>query len=955
MRLFHAIKFFILLAIILMPDALLNAQSDEGAAYLRYDVDITISERGDFTVKEIQQVLYGGEFTEGFAEIPLEYVTDISGIKVYGGPDLDHLQPYEFNGVGPDTFSLAEDGETLFIDWEYAPTKAGDALTFVVEYVVEGGLWIYPESDLLEWRAVAADRGGLVVPESRVTVNLPFVIDPEALAYDAFGPANTAVTRPTTDGQQVVFSNSEPIDDGTAFQVLVEFPHGLVDAVPQAWQLAADQAELQYRIPAVDVELILDEAGKLHVSEHQQVVVEEGTMYEGFRRFNWLFLEGLDELFVQEGEVHFTYAGDAVPLSCEDCFTLSLKSRPPYWVSYSRYSDEISINDHAAGGGEVTWRFPALVKGEQATFDLEFAAIGTVSVTEEDQKLHWTILPGFDVPVERATARLVLPKRLGLEDVVIEGPGSKQVEDGAILLSLEEPATDWAIQVTLPPGTTTAEKPAWQSDMERVMDEAEAYRVRVARDKIVITSGGGLALILAVIGGLTAWYLRGSRKWREMRGNYRTTPPSELSPGLVAYLVDEKATAKGALSIVLHLATLGLVRIELKESVRLERISNQEQIGDKEVLESPTGGTSLVAPHVAFLYNSLVPDLPLGSAIPLDSLLGRLRKLLPELYTKMGQDLVTGYYQKGGLQRSGRLPKRVFAAALVIFFFIFIFMRNIWHRFFVVPLPGMELLIILMVIVMFALFAWWIVSTQRSNSLAKSAKKEAQRWLGFKVYLQDIQKYGDLAEAQEILDRYFDYAVALDVDQRLVEQVKAMGGVVPIWLSSGKLDDGMAREGSTRPVRPWYVRPWYRRGSWTPRAPGSRSTTGNAQYAAAVDGRPSLQRLSDDLNGSLLTASRGLTGVLNTAVGEGSDPVKVNISAFGSRQALEWDPDTPVDKVIGDIMRKSETIRPPRPSVSSGGGYRGGSGGSRRRGSSGGRSRSSGSRRSGGGGRRGFR
>ncbi len=177
--------------------------------------------------------------------------------------------------------------------------QPGDDLTFVVEYVVEGGLWIYPESDVLEWRAVPADRSGLVIPESQVTVNLPFDIQPEELEFDAFGPANTAETRPIADGQQVVFANSEPLDDGTAFQVLVEFPHGLVAAVPQAWQLAADREELQYRIPAVDVELLLDEAGNLHVSEHQQVFVEEGTMHEGFRRFNWLFLEGLDELFVQ--------------------------------------------------------------------------------------------------------------------------------------------------------------------------------------------------------------------------------------------------------------------------------------------------------------------------------------------------------------------------------------------------------------------------------------------------------------------------------------------------------------------------------------------------------------------------------------------------------------------------------------------------------------------------------
>ena len=225
--------------------------------------------------------------------------------------------------------------------------------------------------------------------------------------------------------------------------------------------------------------------------------------------------------------------------------------------------------------------------------------------------------------------------------------------------------------------------------------------------------------------------------------------------------------------------------------------------------------------------------------------------------------------------------------------------------------------------------------------------------------MQDIQQYGDLAEAQQILDQYFDYAVALDVDQRLLQQVEAMGGVVPIWLGRSLLDDGTAWEGRPARTHPWYVRPWYRRGSWTGRPSSSPETQREAQLAAAGEKRPSLQRLSNELNGSLSTASRSLTGILNTAVGEGSDPVKVKFSAFGSKTEMEWAPDTPVDKVVGDIMRKSQTLRPPRPSRSSGDGFRGGTGGSSfrssSRSSSRSRSRSSSSRRSGGGGRRGFR
>jgi hypothetical protein len=145
MRHFHLFKIFLFLVFLLLPIGTLDAQDDPGVEYLRYDVDITLDENGDFAVREIQQVRYDGEFSEGFAEIPLDYLTDIKDISVYGGSDLDHLHPYEFDGYGPNTFSQEQEGDTLYIDWEYEPTASGDELTFVAEYLVEGGLWIYPD------------------------------------------------------------------------------------------------------------------------------------------------------------------------------------------------------------------------------------------------------------------------------------------------------------------------------------------------------------------------------------------------------------------------------------------------------------------------------------------------------------------------------------------------------------------------------------------------------------------------------------------------------------------------------------------------------------------------------------------------------------------------------------------------------------------------------------------
>lgn len=936
----------------------LRAQQNPEIEYLRYDVNIEVQENGDFLVRETQQVRYRGEFSQGYAEVPLAYVTDISGVAVYGGADPARLMAYEPQGSGPNSYTWEQNGDSLFIDWTYEPTVPGDELTFVVQYRVEGGLWIYPAGDSLEWRAVPADRSGLDVPASQVTVQLPFDIAQSDLRVDAFGPAYSDSVRTTAAGTEIILTAQEPIPDGLAFQILVELPHGLLEAVSQPWQIGEDKATLVYRLPAVDVQLSLDKSGTLHVVEDQSVRVVEGTMVEGFRRYTWLFLEGLDQLQVREGDLYYNFVGETELTGCQDCFTLTSDSRLSYWADYDAARDEVDINEYAAGGGAVAWRFPPLVKGEETTFSIEFDAQGTVSVNEDSQKLHWTILPGFDIPVEQTSVFLSLPDRLGLEDVTIDGPGEKEAVDGGILLTLDEPATDWAIQVTLPPGTTTAEKPSWQGELEAVYAEAEAYRERLARERIILTGAGVLGLVLLLLGVLVAWYLKWSFKWREIRGNYRTSPPSDLSPALVAYLIDEKATAKGALSALFHLATLGLLRIDLRREVELQRVRGDVHMRDQQKVLTPTGQEANIKPHMAYLYNALVDLLPQGKTVALVGLTGRLKSILPELYTQMGQDLAMRYHKEGGLRKKSKRPKRLFFSTLALLLALAFIAAPLWNRLFVTPAPSAPIVVLLMLL-LFGSLAWWLISAQRSPSFSSAAQAERKRWLGFKAYLQDIDRYGDLEEAQEILDRYFDYAVALDIDDRFLQQIREMGGLVPIWLSGSDLDDGTTWRSDPALVHPFSVRPWYRRGSWNGK--GS-ATTASAQALAsqvASDGRPSLQRLSDTLTDSLSGANQRLTGLLNTTVGEGSDPVKVNISAFGSKIELSWQPGTPVDQVIGDIMRKSQTLRPPRPARSSGGGYRGGSGGSSFRGSSRGgsssRSRSSGSRRSGGGGRRGFR
>ena len=174
------------------------AQDAPPVTYERYDVAIDVKPDGSFAVQEIQQIRFDGEFTQAFAEIPLAYTTRIDDVSVYEGDTA-----YTAGGDGPGTFTTEYDGDNLAVDWTFEQTQPGDVRTFMLAYTVAGGLWIYPDGDLLEWRAVPADRSGVPVQASRVTVTLP--ADPasglpvpartcEATAFGAPATAQSSAT-----------------------------------------------------------------------------------------------------------------------------------------------------------------------------------------------------------------------------------------------------------------------------------------------------------------------------------------------------------------------------------------------------------------------------------------------------------------------------------------------------------------------------------------------------------------------------------------------------------------------------------------------------------------------------------------------------------------------------------------------------------------------------------------
>ena len=925
---------------------------DPPIIYLRYDVAIALKPDGNFIVREIQEIQFNGEFRTAFAEIPRDHISDLANIWVWEGNTPYTYAPGGATEVG--TFGVDVEADGIYVDWRYEETAPGDVRTFVLQYEVDGGLWVYPDEVILEWRAVPADRSGFPVMASQVVIFLPEEVPGEELRYTAYGPEFTA----QVVDNQVIFTAAEAIPDGVRFQIQVGFPPGLAATEIQPWQVKEDTADLEYRIEAMDVDLVIDGDGRVMVTEHQRVAVDAGALYSGQRSIRLAYLDRIDAVSLFEGDQAFSRSQEV----CEGyCFQVDEPSYRPDWIWYDEEERAVTVDERLAGEVDVEWFFPALVRGEATTFHLQYEALGAIQVNQDSQRLNWTVVfPKRDVLVQAASVRIELPPGITWQDVTLEGGQMRVRPDGSIRLVHEEPIRPgevWEINLTMPANATRASQPAWQQALDVADAGARLAEMQRARQQVGIGVGGALILVVGLLAALLTWFTWGRDRPTEMMVEYLSQPPSDLPPGIVAYLVDEKPTPKGVLASLFHLASLGLLRIDLASQRLLLQCNWGEDLAKGQSLQTPSGEMVTIPGHLVTLFNRLRPAIPLEKTTPLSHISLEFSKTLPTVYAEMAEEATRFFTELPAAARHRWVSIGqwlVLGGIVATVGAWFVLASNLGI---IALAPALALILVGLALM---LVSRWM--PQRTEV----GVEEAARWRAFRHYLRNLKDYGDLAAAQKVLDDYFAYAVALDVEEVTLEQSEELGGVMPVWTYPMQLELGeepqwtadvpQPPEGATRPPRPLRVT--------RVRPSGGKRETDVETVLGHAPASVSLQGLSRQLGRTLNNASQDIGRALNTAVGapqgasQGDTPFKLVYK--GAERT--WSITTTTANVIGDILEESS-------SGGGSGGYSRRSSGSRRtsstrwsssssRSRSSGRSsfsgRSSSSRRSGGGGRRGF-
>ncbi len=926
-------------------------QPQRSVTYERYDVDIDIQADGSLLVAETYRLRFEGEFQTGFAEIPLDYVSDIVDVQVREGDRI-----YDEGGSGPGTFTLERGYNTIRVEWAYEPTSGSEVRTFTVDYRVLGGLWVYPDGDWLAWKAVPADRSGIPTEAGRVTVHLPRPssgrpVDPNALTARAKG---VEATVEIVDAQTVVFESSGAIPNGTAFEVEVGFPHGLTAAPVTDWQRRFDERQTSYHWETFDVDVTIARDGTLRVTEEQTLAVDEGYIYHGHRTIPWLYLDQIVDVEVRSSEQAFQLSD--VP--CDYCYVVEEKPGLDSWVSFD--GQRVIINEGRAGSTLVEWAFPALEAGNSATFELSYTVLGAVRVLTDAQEIDWTAVfashPSGDraAPVDAASVRLHVPPDLSPDEVSVSGGATTLQGDGTLRVTHEGPLPEgeaWSVGIRMPANATTAGKSVWQNQLERQLQKEQAVieaerekAIRRARWQVGLGTLGCLFPTVGLTGAIAAWYVWGRDRAAPPVAAYLTEPPSDLPPGIVAYLVDEKPTVKGALADLLHLATLGLISADLQKRDITVTLNWGERIDDGDTVRVSGGQDVELAEHERTLFNTLVEAIEkVETPTSFVEFQGTFTRALPDIYEQMGQ-MASRYFStlpETARRRWNWAGQRVVIAAGLLGLAGLCGMTAVgWAA--CAPPIGLAVVGLMLMGV-----SRWM--PQRTTL----GIEEAARWRAFRRYLKNLKRFGDREAAQAVLDRYFPYAVALDVDEVVLRQAERMDAQMPVWMVPAPVDvhKTTAHARRRRGLRDRVTRELRlpQTATGAPRVAKARPSLSERPAGADI----SLQGLSDGLSRSLNRASRSLSSLLNTAVGEVDDsesPFEVAVRSAGTATKISWEAGTTTMKVLGDILEESS-------SGGGGGGFSGGSGfSSSSWSSSGSSSRSSGSssRRSGGGGSRGF-
>ncbi len=548
-----------------------------------------------------------------------------------------------------------------------------------------------------------------------------------------------------------------------------------------------------------DVDITVQTNGTLQIIETQVINFVGGS-----------FTEGYADIPI-EGGTRITNVAISEP---DQAYTNGPSS--DYWYIASASDEYMSVQ----------WYFPPTFN-QLRTFLISYTVVDSVRQYESGDKIRVAAIgPDFEYPVTNSTVTVHLP--VGGE--LIDDPDSigapmewqTSLDNRTVTFTSTRevnPNEGVGIELTFRHGAITAPIPAWQAQQD--------FRDNTMPIINLVIWGVSLALLIAVPGVLyLVWYLFGRDPNPNLTPDYIAEPPSDLPPGLVGILVDEKADLRDVTATLVDLARRGLVTFEEGE------VTGAFATTSKKYTLRKTGATA----HMRSYENKLLTAVfGTSDSVELNYMRDSFFSSLPRIEYEMYDEAV-----KAGLFRANpeaaRSTYRNIGVVLLVLGVVagcgLTSALGDWT----------DSVLCLVVPIVGAAFGLIGLSSAMPARTRKGADETA-KWKAFQKYLGNLQQYKGVENAAEQFERFLPYAVAFGLERRFV--------------------NAFAAAPSSPTMRPVPIPMWYR--PWRPVGglPAANAGTGSATPTGASI--PSLNDVGQGVAGGLNSIGDNFVGALNAA------------------------------------------------------------------------------------------
>jgi Predicted membrane protein (DUF2207) len=610
----------------------------------------------------------------------------------------------------------------------------------------------------------------------------------------------------------------------------------------------AAQSNREVRWEQYDVALDLRQDGSLHVTESQTVEFR-GRFQAGFATIPLSNVE-------QIGDISIEMESDAE--------TTTFAFRSP--EEYEQETGTFTVRQQGATI-DIDYAFPPTSGTEERTILLEYEVRGAVRVYPDAEPpsnvLVWTAISSEVTeiaPVDASTVTLTLPQPVDPAGVDVN-VGDAETDGQTWTWRETNLGEGDEFEVGLQfPAITTASPPAWQAEFDQEAQEAEEEEERSAVAGVMFLGAGLLGIVGGGIALFGLWYTRGRDPDVGQIAEFLPEPPDDLSPGAAGTLLDETANPADVISTIVDLARRGVVRVTEEQGTT--RFPFGESHDVRFTLLTPEADLRV---HERKLIDTLFgADAKEGAEVQLSAVQAVFQENAEGIHQGFYDELIArGYFTVSPMttrkrwSRISRIGGIIVVLGGCILITTFSGLTN-W-AWFPVVVAGL-------LVVGAGRFAPHMPRKTRAGAEATA------KWRAFKHYLDDIEKYEQIAASQSIFERYLPFAVAFGLEHSWVTKFARVQTSTPGWFGG----DWVGSENWDRPYGP-YGTPRRRRhgGGWvTVWGPtmgggsGGQWTGGGGSGGSGGGGGfdlPDLQGTSDQAGRSLQSSSDSFFDMLNTA------------------------------------------------------------------------------------------